>query len=307
MRYFFIHVFMCLVLSIQGQNLVSNGSFEETCSSEPGAQGYFGATGWYNCNLGTFDIFTQGDPEPACFVLNTGDLNWEEFGEYQSPAEGSNMVGCYSFMPQFCLRELIQSRLASPLEEGKQYCFSMKVALSNMSNSACNGLGAAFTVDSITDFSTTCLPAFSFTTALQGDPVTDTLNWTTLSTTFIALGGEEFITIGNVHTDAEIEVVSVEGSTGLESAYYFIDDVVLEMCTGSSVHDRQKEELVVYPNPSNGQINLVGVESKEIWQVFSITGAIIQEGFGNQVDVRQLVPGNYLIRLGDRVSPFEVY
>ncbi|MFM1930972.1 MAG: hypothetical protein RL226_275, partial [Bacteroidota bacterium] len=122
MRYFIMIVLNCLVVSIVGQNLVPNGGFEEVCGGTQGTAGYFGAYGWYNCNLGTFDIFTQGDPEPSCFVLNTGDLNWAEFGEYQLPAEGNNMVGCYSFMPQFCLRELIQTRLASPLEEGKQYC-----------------------------------------------------------------------------------------------------------------------------------------------------------------------------------------
>jgi hypothetical protein len=183
----------------------------------------------------------------------------------------------------------------------------MKVALSNMSNSACNGLGAAFTVDSITDFSTTCLPAFSFTTALQEGPVTDTLNWTTLSSTFIALGGEEYVTIGNVHSDAEIEVVSVEGSTGLESAYYFIDDVVLELCTGNSLHERQKEELLVYPNPSSGQITLVGVESNDIWQVFSITGTLLKEGFGNQADVGQLAAGYYLLYAEGGVTSFEIH
>lgn len=59
----------------------------------------------------------------------------------------------------------------------------------------------------------------------------DSLNWTLVSGTYIASGGENWIVIGNFKDDATTST-SVYNSLGAPSCYVYIDNVSLTPCTG---------------------------------------------------------------------------
>jgi outer membrane protein OmpA-like peptidoglycan-associated protein len=66
-------------------------------------------------------------------------------------------------------------------------------------------------------------------------PLTDTKNWQCVTGTFVAEGGEQFITIGNFNTAERSGYVEPDSLTRLlPGAYYYIDDIFVECLNCSS-------------------------------------------------------------------------
>src|SRR4030095_5830516 len=70
--------------------------------------------------------------------------------------------------------------------------------------------------------------------------VSDTSAWTLIAATFIAAGGEDYLTIGNFNYNAALTIDTVNsGATGCAladaAAYYMIDSVNVYEVTGSSL------------------------------------------------------------------------
>ena len=57
-----------------------------------------------------------------------------------------------------------------------------------------------------------------------------------------------------------------------------------------------KEEIIVYPNPTNGIIKISSNNNLE-FSVFDINGIIISEGFGNTIDLSSFANGVYFLKL----------
>ena len=95
---------------------------------------------------------------------------------------------------------------------------------------ASNNLGAYFTRAQFGTASTTVLTGFQPLAMLlpAGRLLTDTLNYTYLSNTFVAQGGEQFFTLGNFQPNASTTVRPLRPSTYPLWAVYAIDDVVIE-------------------------------------------------------------------------------
>lgn len=89
---------------------------------------------------------------------------------------------------------------------------------------------------------------------IQNDSLTvvsDKENWTKISGSFIATGGEQFLTIGNFFDDIQ----TVKNSTRVSNypnnnyAYYYIDNVSVYACDSPLVEEPQDDTTFVFiPN-----------------------------------------------------------
>lgn len=221
------------------QNLVYNGDFEiyDTCpntTSYPGNYQIEHCLGWYAPTYATSDYYNSC----ASSIVSVPTNN---FG-FQYPYSGNAYCG---LLIQNCTQagcdgwwvEYIQSRLVQPLIAGKTYNFSYKIVGSDYGfDYYFWKLGAAFTDTKV--LSATAKPFTSIISQVLNSTnnyITDTLNWTEIKGSFIAHGGEEYLTIGyfpdtlNIDTLREYNVSNDLTNFG---NYYFIDDVKLfeEVC-----------------------------------------------------------------------------
>ena len=80
-----------------------------------------------------------------------------------------------------------------------------------------------------------------------------------ISGTFIANGGENYITIGSFKNDAETDTLFIGGV--LNFSYYVIDDVlVIEDTTNAISEQGNKRGVNFYPNPTKGKFRVEGLK-----------------------------------------------
>lgn len=59
-----------------------------------------------------------------------------------------------------------------------------------------------------------------------------------------------------------------------------------------------KSKIQIFPNPVSDFIRILGIEDGKMTQIYSIDGRLIKtEGFDSRLDVSQLTPGMYLLRV----------
>lgn len=135
--------------------------------------------------------------------------------------------------------EYIECKLNQPLVAGKLYCVRYYVALDRKSNFASNHFGFAITQDSVR------FPK-SHTVLFGYDPIahineendhyiTSDEGWVMICDTFVAKGGEQFLTLGSfgqefpirTHKAKKSEHTSLRVTPFHKFAYYYIDDVSL--------------------------------------------------------------------------------
>ena len=102
-------------------------------------------------------------------------------------------------------RGYFRNRLKTTLQAGKTYCVKFYINISDNSSYAIDGFGAYFgdnTLDTITKGN---IPLTYLTAQIQNpinNIITDTLNWTLITGTFVANGTEKHCVIGNFKSDA---------------------------------------------------------------------------------------------------------
>lgn len=127
-------------------------------------------------------------------------------------------------------RNYLQVKFYSPLEEEKVYCVKMHVLLAMLSKYACNNIGMYLSEKPIDE---EALEANAITPQVmysQNRIFSEQFAWEPICQSYIAKGGERYLTIGNFGPTAETQTEKVKkpkGITGQQSrsAYYYIDDV----------------------------------------------------------------------------------
>ncbi len=221
-------------------NLVFNGSFEEYryCPRRVDAVGILiNVDGWYQPTRGSADYFNTCGSRDCGVPVN-------KLGE-QLPHDGEGYCGIYCSKNDY--REYLQTRLRRRLRSGDSIQVSFYVSLSEQSTGAVATLGALFTEEDIYDtvrgillhkeceklsedvsqvIATTYEPQIVHPAEL---PLADTRNWQQVSGTFVAEGGEQYITIGNFFTAERSGFQEQDSLTQLlPGSYYYIDDVFVE-------------------------------------------------------------------------------
>jgi hypothetical protein len=312
-------LFILLSISISySQNLILNPSFEKYLGS--GCPNIYLQDSMNIQPIPTYCVIQDWiriSESPDVFSYKANDFPKNNYSNYIYPHSDSVCVGggFFSKLPN-TLREIIEGKLTKPLTANHHYQFSMYVQLFDTINSinvgkivGINSFSALFT-DTIIP-SHTDLPIQNYTPQVQINTiVTDTQHWVQLIDTFIAEGGEQFVSIGNFKLDSQTQFVLVDSQSNLpEAAYYYIDDVSLIDLDDVGIEEVGKNNnLKIYPNPTQtGQFTLT-VQSNEIGkaqlQISNYMGQIIldrnvQLSSNNQwhLDLSKQTSGTYLVTL----------
>lgn len=243
-----IFLFLSAEFSTAQINLVPNNSFEiyDTC---PFSNDQINVcTYWFQPNR----IDPPGDQQGStdyfntCSSTNSIPLNWPGF---QIPHSGNGYVGFASdlFYYDSIAREYLEVGLTSTLINGNKYCVSSHLSLSNQSQLSNSAIGFYFSNDTLAYISNNYATINVSPQVRQpyDSILSDTLNWMLVKGSFIAQGGERFLTIGNFWNPPNINYQCMGPQCA--GAYYYIDDVsVVELpelaaagddsvCAGDSV------------------------------------------------------------------------
>ncbi len=255
---FIILILTTWVTLATGQNLVPNSSFEiyTACPGPYWPNDVNKAAPWYNPTTCSPDYF---DTCAAAVSAGVGSPN--NWIGYQNAHTGVAYVGTYVWASSGQnSREYIQVKLLDSLRSGQQYCVSFYVSLGvspSGYNYAITEMGLLLSNNSITTSNYYYLPYIPQITSPPGVFLTDTLNWTMISGTYTALGGEQYITIGNFKTDVNTDSLNfMHTSPSGGQAYYYIDDVSIYECVTGISEIVVSNKTTVYPNPFNSSATI---------------------------------------------------
>lgn len=152
-------------------------------------------------------------------------------------ATGEGYAGIVAFSPsKRNFREYLQARLTSPLRSGEWYCIEMSVALADNAQYVCDGMGAFLSELPVRKRGHTYLNFKPQLSNPNGHLLYLNPDWTVLSTTFMATGGEEYIIIGNFKSDDAMEIkarnMEVVRGKPVHHAYYYLDNISVKLAAG---------------------------------------------------------------------------
>jgi hypothetical protein len=303
--------------TLKAQNLIKNPSFE----SHWGGGCYlpipmslydsFNVITSFDCTIKDWIRISE---TPDGYWFRGNDLPKNNYSNYIYPHSDSVCVGggFFSKLPN-TLREIIEGKLTKPLIASHHYQFSMYVQLFDTIDAinvgkivGINSFSAVFTDTMIP--SHVDLPIQNYTPQVQiNQMVTDTQHWVLLMDTFVANGGEQFVSIGNFKPDSLTQFVLVDSQSNLpEASYYFIDDVSLIDLddTASGINEQVAvEKLEVYPNPASNQLTVGGnqfsVNTIEVSNVLGQVCISIINYKSEIINVAALPSGIYFIKATD--------
>lgn len=229
MRSLFV-IFLFLSLCFKAQvNYVGNPSFEVFHSGCTGVNYTSKLKYWGGIDSASVNTYGGGSTYNYCY----SNMPWHGPGSYQDSRTGKGIIRITNYCSTVtCLpyssRIYPKNRLLSTLTSGTTYCVKMWVNLQNDSRYATENLQMYFgdnTIDTIKycNYPLTYLsPQITNTLGV----INDTLNWIEIKGTFIAVGNEKFLLIGNFDSDAT--TATTASATTLFSGVwseYFIEDV----------------------------------------------------------------------------------
>lgn len=208
------------------KNLVTNPSFDELMGKVKTRGQIEMATGWSSpSETDKADLFIKGnDKKPD---INNPD---NTFGR-EEPIDGDVYAGFMAYSYKEAVpRTYLQTKLEKPLIAGKTYCVRFFVSLSDLSKYAVNNIGMNISAKSPKDKD---LLAYSVQASVvkRGNPIyNDNSYWQEVCGTFVAAGGEKYITIGNFEKQDLVKTEKMKRPSEYKQqqtndAYYFIENV----------------------------------------------------------------------------------
>ena len=267
---------------VMGQNLVGNYSFEDhyisDCPNNIDQVPY--AIGWRNfCS--TPDYYNACATVPGLLVPSNG------YG-YQQAATGSAYCGFYTFwdtvfggVPNG--RELIGRQLDSSLIIGERYFASFKVSLAEQGSydyCASNRLGMKFSTVAYDNYGTDSVISplvNNFAQIYTNNIITDTLNWTTISGSFVADSAYNYLVIANFFDDVHTDTLILAHDTSQAAycyAYYYLDDVVVMRDTETGIKNDLQKAVNIYSNNSKLFIQTQSMSNARI-EIYNLLGQSI--------------------------------
>jgi gliding motility-associated-like protein len=233
-KWVLLYFALCLfTLSKSQTNLVPNWSFEDIISCPTNANGnttIILATPWQNPTQGTPDLFSSCDTiiQPMQMYPSNGTPN--NAAGYQKPHSGNNYGGIEDWEPSYHVnaREYIQAQLIDTLVKNKKYCVSFFSSLAENSSYITSRLGCLISKLPVSLSTSNNINAVPQIQNPFHNYISDTTNWIEIKGMYIAIGGENYITIGNFFDDANTDTIYVGGMYPWEKGtYYYLDDVSL--------------------------------------------------------------------------------
>lgn len=237
----------------------------------------------------------------------------QSYGGGEPAAAGEGYCGLICYTTTYTLREFVSVELIAPLTENTNYHLSFRVSLMDSIWYATKNIGAALTVNepqSNIDSLFELQPQVSYNgTAF----LSNKQGWAEVSGSFMAQGGERFLTIGNFDVDQETDTLFIPGG-GIppshsevywSGSYYYVDDVsVIPDSIFQSVNE-STFTFSIYPNPATTNLT---IESRtplaQVW-VRDVAGHALRYTTlprGTQddrvvIDISSLPSGIYLVEV----------
>jgi hypothetical protein len=211
----------------KAQNLVSNGYFEvhNDCQND----NINNAVGWNTSTNETPDYFNN------C-LLNGANVPNTFVGYQQDCFGGKGYAGGFMLNKNSdSARDYIYTKLIDTLKIGHRYIASLYVNRAQAVDYAVATIGILFT-DTATVVTNSQSSFISANPQIQNNLVlSDTLNWILIQDTFIAVGGEVYLTIGNFNTAETSDSIKLTNYwPTFPIAYYYIDGVSVYDVTGGA-------------------------------------------------------------------------
>jgi len=251
-----IIVTLCCVgfqVLVMGQNLVPNPSFEiyDTCPNVPGQITY--AVGWFQPNI----LYSFSSYNNECAEGTSVGVPHNQIGyQYAHTGKGYASVSSY-WKCDTCSsieREYIEVILIDSLKKNKKYNVSFYVSLGDSSIWATNNIQCYFSKNIVQESTMdlkclcSCIPQISYDSI-----ITDTATWVNITGSFIAQGGEQYLTVGNFYPDSLTKKDSLTIKSQLNGTGYYIDDISVTEDTTTGINELYVNSGVkITPNPSNG-------------------------------------------------------
>jgi gliding motility-associated-like protein len=215
-KYLFFVLFFTQSVGSLAQNLIPNGSFEQTY--KPLKSRYSGnienAIPWFSAGIGSPDLINQG----------------AYFYGFKQASQGVNYAGIILYdSDNKEFREYLSVKLINKLVKNKKYILSLKVASASQSFFYTDELGIKFTLDSLIsrDWNTIkIIPDFK---SQKFKAINDTIAWQSIKWEYTAIGNEQFITLGNFRDDINTNLQTSGIQSLIKLAYIYIDEINLEV------------------------------------------------------------------------------
>lgn len=279
-----------IIVSGYSQNLVPNSSFEDSVCYSNWTHTNFNAEYWYNPNNATPDYFGTVSGGEWCGM---GNITLGDYPEY--PRTGNRCIGLWGMQIDSEVRDFVQVRLTSPLQQDTLYCAKLYLALADYCQIAIDRMGMLFTTDSLVTYpSPEILGPIPQVTSMSGQFLSDTSAWMELSGEFIAQGGEQYLSIGNHFQNSEVQSEVIDAQSTFDVAYYLVDDISVQKCSTTGLTTLEPKIPPPYPNPFNDYIYLPYVKGviefrlydqlgKEILRMNEIPSVLKTEGLNSGV------------------------
>jgi hypothetical protein len=198
-------------------------------------------------------------------------------------------------------------QLTSPLVSGETYTVSFFASLSEHSAFAAR-FGARLSQDLSAPFDGYLMLAPEHISVPY--VITDTDNWTLVSGSYVAQGGEQFLTIGSFFGDNDCDTLPAGGNYPM--AYYYIDDISVSVDLTAGQPEETAPGFTLYPNPVTSLLS-VNVNHSLLFQemeILDVAGRVIsqtplQAGQDHyHLDLTDIPAGTYLFRAGPVVKHF---
>ncbi|MBL0127113.1 MAG: T9SS type A sorting domain-containing protein [Flavobacteriales bacterium] len=301
-RLFVVPASLAVAIGLNAQNLIPNPSFEEMDGSCEGGAYYGILADWVSPNCGG-----PGGYFHSCSGANgfpNANVPVNLWGA-QDAAEGSAYLGITTYQHNSPL--LLQSYPTVALEQaliaGVEYCMSIRINLAGRSAYRTRNLSVIFSWL----YPSACggNDTINWPTEAQivfNTEAIDTTDWTVLAGSFTAIGGEQYLTMGDFIGFANPDTV-FHGVTSapVQRAVFFIDDLSLLACD-AGVSDITRHPLNVYPNPASDRItiDLAQVNGPPYEYFLSdAAGRTVRSGSlaSSSLDVKPLASGIYQLVL----------
>lgn len=291
-------------------NLIPNWSFEVLDTNYlgqtvcPGGGGQIYAAWKWNSAYGSVDYFNSCSNQDSPLYGTPSNL----IGN-QEPFEGDAYAAIASYTPfSQNAREFLVIELPKALVADKLYSASFRVSVADSMNFAVSNFGMLCGNEdtrtwSLSDF-------FAIKPQVESPDnvvISDKIGWTPVSGTFVAHGGERYVTIGIFHPDEDITYEQVsnypEATFNWDVNSNYIDGVELYDMGYVGIKSITHLNTNIYPNPSQDGTVILSYSAEDgsrfIWEICDLSGHIVHSqqlsgGQGNVSLSKNLSPGLYL-------------